>query len=64
MKKLHLIAAAITIILMGSFTNIFAAEIVSLSEIPNELIVRNPKRHDASLAISAEAVLYKLKQNQ
>jgi rhodanese-related sulfurtransferase len=64
MKKLHLIAAAITIILMGPFTNIFAAEIASLSEIPNELIVRNPKRHDASLAISAEAVLYKLKQNQ
>ena len=61
---MHLIAAAITIILMGSFTNIFAAEVDSLYNIPDELIVRKLKKHDASLAISAEAVLYKLKQNQ
>jgi rhodanese-related sulfurtransferase len=64
MKKLHLIAVAIIIILMGSFTNIFAAEVDTLANIPNELIVRKPKKHDASLAISAETILYRLKQNQ
>ena len=55
---------AIPLILMGSFTNIFAAEVDTFANIPDELIARKLKKHDASLAISAEAVLHKLKQNQ
>jgi rhodanese-related sulfurtransferase len=64
MNKLLLIAAAITIVLIAFFTNVSAVEIDPLSEIPDELVARNPKTHHASLAISAEAVLYKLRQTQ
>jgi len=64
MLRLLSIIAAISIILTGSFTNIFAAEVDTPVNIPNELIARKLKKHDALLAISAEAVLYKLTQNQ
>jgi rhodanese-related sulfurtransferase len=64
MNKLLLIAAAITIVLIAFFTNVSAVEIDPLFEIPDELVARNPKTHHASLAISAEAALYKLRQSQ
>jgi len=41
-----------------------ATESVSIATIPDELIARNLKAHDPSLATSVEAVLYKLKRNQ
>jgi rhodanese-related sulfurtransferase len=64
MKKLLSIIGSITIILIGFSRNISAAETASLSKFPNEFITRSLKKHDASLAISVEAVLYKLRQNQ
>jgi 3-mercaptopyruvate sulfurtransferase SseA len=56
--------AIIALILEGFCPNILAAESTSPSKIPDELIARKFKRHDPSLAISVEAVLYKLKRNQ
>jgi len=43
---------------------ISVAETTSHSKIPDELIARQPKKHDPSLAASVEAVRYKLKRNQ
>ena len=64
MKNLLPIIGSIAIISAGFFTNIFAEETASLSKIPDQLIARSLKKHDASLAITVEAVLYKLRQNQ
>ena len=56
--------AVIALILTGFCSIISAAESNSPSKIPEELIARKLKKHDPSLAISAEAVRYKLKRNQ
>ena len=58
------IMAVTLIILIGFFANISAAETGPISIIPEELIVRKLKKHDPSLSISADAVLYKIRQNQ
>lgn len=58
------IIAVTAIIITGFSVNIPAAETASVSKIPDDLIARKLKKHDASLAISADAVLYKLRQNQ
>jgi rhodanese-related sulfurtransferase len=67
MKLMKTICSLITIaiiILAGLSVNVSATEPVPASKIPDELIARKLKKHDPSLAISAEAVLYKLKRNQ
>ena len=64
MKKILSIISVTTIILVGLSANISAAETVPTSTIPDELITRNLKKHDPSLATSVEAVRYKLKRNQ
>ncbi len=64
MKKMLSIFSVTTIILIGLSANVSAAETVSISKIPEELIARKLKKHDPSLAISVEAVRYKLKRNQ
>jgi len=64
MSRLLFIITTITIILIAFSAAISTAQTVLLSKIPDELIVRNFKKHDPSLAISVEAVLYKLRQNQ
>jgi rhodanese-related sulfurtransferase len=57
------ITAAI-IFLAGLSVNVSAAGPDPTTTIPEELIARKLKKHDPSLAISVEAVLYKLKRNQ
>jgi rhodanese-related sulfurtransferase len=67
MKLMKTICSLITItiiILAGLSVNVLATEPVPTSKIPDELIARKIKKHDPSLAISVEAVLYKLKRNQ
>jgi len=56
--------AIIGLILAGFCPNISVADSTSPSKIPDELIARQLKTHDPSLAISVEAVLYHLKRNQ
>ena len=64
MKKIRSIITFAIIILVGLSANISAAETVPTSTIPDELIARNLKKHDPSLATSVAAVRYKLKRNQ
>jgi rhodanese-related sulfurtransferase len=64
MKKILSIFSGTIIILIGLSANISAAEPVPTSKIPEDLIARKIKKYDPSLAISVEAVLYKLKRNQ
>ncbi len=64
MKTIRSIITVAIIILAGVSVNVSAAESTLPSKIPNELIARKLKKHDPSLAISVEAVLYKLKRNQ
>jgi 3-mercaptopyruvate sulfurtransferase SseA len=67
MKPMKTILSNITaaiILLAGLSVNVSAAGPDPTSEIPDELIARKLKKHDPSLAISVEAVLYKLKRNQ
>ena len=56
--------AIIAFILTGLSASISPAESSPSSDIPDELIARKNKKHDPSLAISVEAVLYKIRQNQ
>ena len=58
------IIAVTAIILIGYSANILAAETASVAKIPDDLIARKLKKHDPSLAISVDAVLYKLRHNQ
>jgi rhodanese-related sulfurtransferase len=63
--KIKLSKIAVTaIILTGFSTGVPAVQTASLIKIPDELIARKLKKHDPSLAISVDAVLYKLRQNQ
>jgi len=64
MKRMFSILSITTITIFGFITNISATDANSLSKIPDELIARRLKTHDPSLAISVEAVRYKLKRNQ
>jgi rhodanese-related sulfurtransferase len=64
MKSILSIFSVTAVILIGLFASISAAESVSTSAIPDELIARQLKKYDASMAISVEAVLYKLKRNR
>jgi rhodanese-related sulfurtransferase len=64
MKRLLSIITAVTISLIGFSINIFAAEFDLFHRIPDEIIVRSLKKRDPLLAISVEAVLYNLRQNQ
>jgi rhodanese-related sulfurtransferase len=64
MKRVFSTLSMITIIFAGFSANISAAETASVSNIPEELIVRKLKKHDPSLAISVKAVRYKIRQNQ
>jgi len=64
MKIILFIISIIAFILSGFFTHIPAAETAAVAAIPNELIARSLKKHDPSLAITVDAVLYKLRQNQ
>jgi len=64
MKKILSKIAIITLILASFCPGLSAAESDHASTIPDELIARKIKKHDPSLAISVEAVLYKLKRNQ
>jgi rhodanese-related sulfurtransferase len=64
MKIILSLIAVTAIILAGFFSNISAAETVPTSKIPNELIARKINKHDPSLAISVEAVLYKIRQSR
>jgi len=64
MKRVLSFITAITIILIGFYANVPAAETAPVSIIPDELIARKIKKHDPFLAISVEAVLYKIRQNQ
>jgi rhodanese-related sulfurtransferase len=64
MKKILSIFSVATIILIGLSAKVSAAEPVQTSKIPDELIARKIKKHDPSLAISVEAVLYKIRQNK
>jgi rhodanese-related sulfurtransferase len=63
MKRILSIITVTTIILIGRSATISATDTVSSSAIPNELIARSLKKHDPALAVSVEAVLYKLRQN-
>jgi rhodanese-related sulfurtransferase len=60
----HSKIAFIALILPVLCPFISAAESTSPSKIPHELIARKIKKHEPSLAISVEAVLYKIKRNQ
>jgi rhodanese-related sulfurtransferase len=64
MKTIYSLITIAIIILAGLSVNVSAADFNPTSEIPDELIARKIKKHDPSLAISVEAVLYKLKRNQ
>jgi len=64
MKTILSIFIFITMILTGNAPDISAAEPDFASKIPTELIARKLKKHDSSLAISAEAVRYKIRHNQ
>jgi rhodanese-related sulfurtransferase len=64
MKTIYSLITIAIIILAGLSVNVSAADFNPTSEIPDELIARKLKKHDPALAISAEAVLYKLKRNQ
>jgi rhodanese-related sulfurtransferase len=64
MKIILSLIAVTAIISTGFSANIPAAETVPTSKIPDELIARKIKKHDPSLAISVEPVLYKIRQNQ
>jgi hypothetical protein len=64
MKKILSKIAVIVLILTGFCSIISAAESTSPSKIPDELIARKIKKHDSSLAISVDAVFYKIKRNQ
>ena len=64
MKTIRLIVTVTAVFLAGLTADISAAETASTVKIPNELITRNLKKLDSSLAISVEAVLYKLKRNR
>jgi rhodanese-related sulfurtransferase len=67
MKPMKFILSKIAItalILAGFCPGISAAESTSPSKIPDELIARKINKHDPSLAISVEAVLYKIKRSQ
>jgi rhodanese-related sulfurtransferase len=56
--------AIIALILPGLSASISLAETSPSSEIPDKLIARKLKQHDRSLAITVDAVLYKIRQNQ
>ncbi len=64
MSRLLFIITAITIVLIASSATMSPAQTAALSKIPDELIARQLKQHDPTLAISVDAVLYKLRQNQ
>jgi rhodanese-related sulfurtransferase len=64
MKKILSIITIATISLTAFPAIASATEPVLTTTIPDELIARNLKKHDPSLAISVEAVRYKLKRNQ
>jgi rhodanese-related sulfurtransferase len=64
MIRLLPIITALSIISIGSPANYSVAETAPFSSIPAELIARKLKKHDASLAISVEEVLNKIRQNQ
>jgi len=64
MNRLLFISAAFAAILITFSATISTAQTASFAKIPDELIVRSLKQHDPLLAISVEAVLYKLRQNQ
>jgi rhodanese-related sulfurtransferase len=64
-KKIILSLIAVTAIILAGFSaNISAAQTVPTSKIPDELIARKIKKHDPFLAISVEAVLYKIRQSR
>jgi rhodanese-related sulfurtransferase len=63
--KINLLKIAIiAFILTGLSASISLAETSPSSEIPDKLIARKLKQHDRFLAITVDAVLYKLRQNQ
>jgi rhodanese-related sulfurtransferase len=64
MKTIRSIITVAIIILASLSVDVSAAEFNPTSVIPKELIARKLKKHDPSLAISVDAVLYKLKRNQ
>jgi hypothetical protein len=64
MKTIRSIITAAIIILAGLSVNVSATEPDPAFEIPEELIARKLKTHDPSLAISVDAVFYKIKRNQ
>jgi len=67
MKPIQSLRSKITVtimILVGLSTAVSATDTSSTSAVPDELITRQLKTHDPSLAISVKAVLYKLKRNQ
>lgn len=64
MKIIRSIITVAIIILTGLSANVSVAESVPTSKIPDELIARKLKTHDPSLAISVDAVFYKIKRNQ
>lgn len=64
MKKILSKITVVALILAGFCPNISAADSTLPSAIPDELIARQLKTLDRSLAISVEAVLYRLKRNQ
>ncbi|MCP4624474.1 MAG: rhodanese-like domain-containing protein [bacterium] len=64
MKKIRSFITLTAIISAGLSAGISAAESVRISKIPDELITRNLQKHDSSLAISVEAVRYKIKRKQ
>lgn len=64
---MKLILSKITVVVLifaGFYPNISAADSALPFKIPDELIARNLKKHEASLAMSVDAVRYKLKRNQ
>ena len=64
MKTMLSIITAAIILLAGLPAIISAADTLSATKIPDELIQSNLQQHDFSLAISVEAVLYKLRRNK
>jgi rhodanese-related sulfurtransferase len=64
MNKILSLFSVTGTLLMGLAIGISAADNTPSTKIPDELIAGKLKKHDAALAISVEAVLYKLKRSQ
>ena len=64
MRLIISIIAVTAISLIRFSANIATAETAPLSKIPQDLIVCKLKTHEPSLAISVDAIFYKIRQNQ